>query len=266
MRLSGSARAEKSSLDDEAGGMSVLDLPELALECILERLPPAGLCSMAGVCTSLREREWQRHLASRKDLGSCKQGKPKWFMRPLSMFWPSSWSTPKAVPINNSKQRSSPPVNSIMSWYLALETGKFWFPAQVFNRENGDVGFMLSCYDASLSYDPGTDAFQVRYPSHGRRAIARESGVPWERLRAPPFDTSPHDLHISDCLNDVRPGDHIEIQWRKNKEFPYGWWYGVVGHLKSCDGNENYCRCHNSGEFISSFLPSNFHLKLHVIA
>ncbi|KAB5520547.1 hypothetical protein DKX38_024866 [Salix brachista] len=271
MRLSASARAEKSSLDDEAGGMSVLDLPELALECILERLPPAGLCSMAGVCTSLRERcvsdhlwekhmkqkwgrvigpaayrEWQRHLASRKDLGSCKQGKPKWFMRLLSMFWPSSWSTPKADPINNSKQRSSPPVNSIMSWYLALETGKFRFPAQVFNRENGDVGFMLSCYDASLSYDPGTDAFQVRYPSHGRRAIATESGVPWERLRAPPFDTSPHDLHISDCLNDVRPGDHIEIQWRKHKEFPYGWWYGVVGHLKSCDGNENYCRCHNS--------------------
>uniref|UniRef100_A0A803R538 Uncharacterized protein n=1 Tax=Cannabis sativa TaxID=3483 RepID=A0A803R538_CANSA len=27
-----------------------------------------------------------------------------------------------------------------------------------------------------------------------------------------------------------------------------GWWYGVVGHLESCDGNENYCRCHDSGE------------------
>ncbi|KAF9665766.1 hypothetical protein SADUNF_Sadunf16G0157900 [Salix dunnii] len=284
MRFSASARAEKSSLDDEAGGMSVLDLPELALECILERLPPAGLCSMAGVCTSLRDRcvshlwekhmkqkwgrvigpaayrEWQWHLASRKDLGSCKQGKPKWIMRLLSMFWPSSWSTPKADPINNSKQRSSLPVNSIMSWYLALETGKFWFPAQVFNRENGHVGFMLSCYDASVSYDPGTDAFQVRYPPHGRRAIATESGVSWERLRAPPFDTSPHDLHISDCLNDVSPGDHIEIQWRRNEEFPYGWWYGVVGHLNSCDGNENYCQCHISGEFISSFLPRTFHI------
>ncbi|KAG6789562.1 hypothetical protein POTOM_005667 [Populus tomentosa] len=173
MSLSSSAKAEKSSLDGEAGGMSILDLPELALECILERLPPTGLCSMAGVCTSLRE-------------------------------------IPKADPINNSKQRSSLPVNLIMSWYLALETGKFWFPAQVFNRENGHVRFMLSCYDANLSYDPGTDTFQVRYPPHGRRAIVTESGVPWERLRAPPFDTSPHDLHISDCLNDLRPGDHIE--------------------------------------------------------
>ena len=62
----------------------------------------------------------------------------------------------------------------------------------------------------------------LRYPPHGRRAIATESGVPWERLRAPPFDTSPHDLYISDCLNDLRPRDHIEIQWRRNKEFPYG--------------------------------------------
>jgi len=29
-----------------------------------------------------------------------------------------------------------------------------------------------------------------------------------------------------------------------------GWWYGIVGHLESCDGNENYCRCHNSGELM----------------
>lgn len=49
-----------------------------------------------------------------------------------------------------------------------------------------------------------------------------EEGVQWDRLRAPPVDTPAHDLHISDCLNDLRPGDHIEIQWRRSKEFPYG--------------------------------------------
>ena len=38
----------------------------------------------------------------------------------------------------------------------------------------------------------------------------------------PPIDNPPHDLHVSDCLDDLRPGDHIEIQWRRNKEFPYG--------------------------------------------
>lgn len=61
-----------------------------------------------------------------------------------------------------------------------------------------------------------------RYPPHGRKVVAIEHGVPWERLRAPPNDTTPHDLHISDCLNELHPGDNIEIQWRRNKEFPYG--------------------------------------------
>ncbi|KAF9593708.1 hypothetical protein IFM89_024646 [Coptis chinensis] len=28
----------------------------------------------------------------------------------------------------------------------------------------------------------------------------------------------------------ITSGDHVEIQWRGNKELPYGWWYGVVGH------------------------------------
>lgn len=64
--------------------------------------------------------------------------------------------------------------------------------------------------------------FVCRYPPHGRRAMAIETGVTWDRLRVPPLDTSPHDLYISDCLTELCPGDHIEIQWRRNKEFPYG--------------------------------------------
>lgn len=38
----------------------------------------------------------------------------------------------------------------------------------------------------------------------------------------PPIDSCSHVIHISDCLDDLRPGDHVEIQWRRNKEFPYG--------------------------------------------
>lgn len=265
-RKSFSSRVENVEANSE---MSVLDLPELALECILERLPPEGLCSMASVCSSLREkctrkylwerhmkekwgrvigpaayREWQWHIASRNDSNFFNQAKQRGLMTYLSQFWPIS-----LVRSNSSssfKKKFYPPIDSIMSWYLALESGKFWFPAQVYNRENGHVGFMLSCYDAELSYDPRTDTFQARYPPHGRRAVAIETGVTWDRLRAPPLDTSPHDLYISDCLTKLCPGDHIEIQWRRNKEFPYGWWYGVVGHLETCDGNEYYCRCHDS--------------------
>jgi hypothetical protein len=46
--------------------------------------------------------------------------------------------------------------------------------------------------------------------------------VQWNRVRAPPVSTPAQDLHASDCLEELRPGDHFEIQWRKNKDFPYG--------------------------------------------
>ncbi|KAA8544640.1 hypothetical protein F0562_022652 [Nyssa sinensis] len=264
--------------------MSVLDLPDLVLECIIERLPPDGLFSMAGVCSSLRDkcisdhlwerhmkqkwgrligpaayREWRWHIASRKDSDFLETVRGRGLIRSFSLLWPLSLLRSS---LDNSRKKSSVvPVDSIMSWYLALETGKFWFPAQVYNREEGHVGFMLSCYDAELSYNPRTDTFQAswygflccRYPPHGRRAVGEEKGVTWDRLRAPPVDTSPHDLYISNCLNELRPGDHIEIQWRRNKEFPYGWWYGIVGHLELCGGNDDYCRCHDADTIVLEF-------------
>ncbi|ONK63628.1 uncharacterized protein A4U43_C07F17240 [Asparagus officinalis] len=258
---------------EESMEMSVLDLPDLALECILGKLSPSGLCNMACVCSSLRDlcrddylwgrhmrekwgrvigqsvkREWEWFLASRKESsGACVERqsakKPKRWIRSLSHVWPLSWIKMRLVEGGN-RVRSPLPNNSIMSWYLSLESGKFWFPAQVYNREHGHVGFMLSCYDAELSYDCRTDTFQARYPPHGRRTVVIEDGVQWDRIRAPPVDTPAHDLHISDCLHDLRPGNHIEIQWRRNKEFPYGWWYGIVGHMEPCDGSEHFCHCH----------------------
>ncbi|KAK4789231.1 hypothetical protein SAY86_020550 [Trapa natans] len=258
-------------VDDE---MSVLDLPELALECILERLPPRGLFSMAGVCSSLRKKcvsdyLWERHMkqkwgrligpaayrvwkwctATRSDCKVFKQVNNQRGLIKLLNFLPFTWIKSKL----GDSERVFQPKDSIMSWYLSLETGKLWFPAQVYNRENGHVGFMMSCYDAELSYDSRTDTFQARYPPHGRRAVVIESGVEWDRLRTPPVDIHPRDLHISDCLSDLRPGDHIEIQWRRNKEFPYGWWYGVVGHLESCHGSGSYCLCHSSDTVVLQF-------------
>ncbi|CAK9138808.1 unnamed protein product [Ilex paraguariensis] len=276
MSIKKAALASKVENVELNGDMSLLDLPELVLECILERLPPDGLCRMAGVCSSLRERcmsdylwekhmkqkwggiidsaafrEWQFHVASRKDLSFFEQGNQRGLMGYLYKLWPLSLVRSNFE--NNSTRKNSLPVDSIMHWYLALEAGKFWFPAQVYNRENGHVGFMLSCYDAKLNYDPHTGTFEARYPPHGRRSVALESGVTWDRIRAPPVGTSPHDLHISDCLNELCPGDHIEIQWRRNKEFPYGWWYGVIGHLGSCDGNHSHCRCHESDMVVLEF-------------
>ncbi|CAN0905346.1 F-box protein At2g32560 [Linum grandiflorum] len=282
--ITNTAAGEEEKEEENEEMLSVLDLPELALDCILERLSPAGLCNMAAVCSSLKERctsdylwrrhmnqkwgrligdaahrEWKWYQASRKDFGRCtKPGKPKGLFSSIVSSFP--WiklNNHNLIDQQSDNQRRSSSVHvvgdSAMSWYLALESGKFWFPAQVYNRENGHVGFMLSCYDADLSYDSRTDTFQARYPPHGRRPVAIETGVNWERLRAPPVNTSPHDLHVSDCLNQLSPGDHIEIQWRRNKEFPYGWWYGVVAHLESCDGDHHYCRCLNSENVVLEF-------------
>lgn len=259
---------------EEERVISLLDLPELTLECVFERLSPAGLCSMAGVCSSLRERctsehlwerhlkqkwgkvigdrayrEWQCHVASTNGPNLADRNKKKGFFEFLLHAKPFSWIMPKTE--KNTKGRTNLPADSVMTWYLSLESGKFWFPAQVYNRENGHIGFMLSCYDAHLSYDSRTNTFQARYSPHGRRTI--EENIEWDRLRAAPIDTPPFELHASDCLHDLKPGDHIEIQWRRNKDFPYGWWYGLVGHLEPCDRNETHCRCLCSDTIVLEF-------------
>ncbi|KAF5747931.1 F-box family protein isoform 2 [Tripterygium wilfordii] len=107
---------------EEERVISLLDWPDLALECVLERLLPAGLCSMAGVCSSLRDRcrsdhlwekpmkqkwgkligdaayrEWQWHLASTKRprpalLG---QNKQKGLLSFVQRIFPLSWIRPR---------------------------------------------------------------------------------------------------------------------------------------------------------------------------
>ncbi|XP_062023237.1 F-box protein At2g26850-like isoform X2 [Rosa rugosa] len=251
MAESSSSRLVVENVDQEqqAGHVSLLDLPDLTLECILERLSPSGLCNMAGVCTSMRDRctsdhfwkkhmkqkwgkligaaayrEWElQHMAiARRRNSESDQTKKKSVLDSLFGFLPfCSWVIrPKSQSCRaKSTGATTFSVDSIMSLYLSLERGDFWFPAQVYNRENGNVGFMLSCYDAQLSYDSGTDTFQARYSPYGRRT--NEEHIPWDRLRATPVDTPSHMLHVSDCLHDLKPGDHIEIQWRRSKEFPY---------------------------------------------
>ncbi|KAG7018144.1 F-box protein, partial [Cucurbita argyrosperma subsp. argyrosperma] len=235
-------KSTKLESSDEKKGTSLLDLPNLALESILDRLSPSDLCKMANVCTHLRNacedeylwekrmnqkwgnlignsacKQWHLHIAHKRRsklstpsqnrglLSSCFGGLSK-FMRPTSEI--------------KGKIKRSLPIDSKKAWYQSLESGKLWLPAQVFNRESGHAGFMLSCYDAQISYDSQTDMFKARYPPHGRRAI--EENIAWNRVRAPPVDTPPHVLHVSDCLADLKPGDHVEIQWRKSKEFSYG--------------------------------------------
>ncbi|KAL6614310.1 hypothetical protein ACP70R_036580 [Stipagrostis hirtigluma subsp. patula] len=277
-----------------AAGLPLLDLPELALDRVLEELSPASLAAMACVCAALRDRcpsdaLWERHLrrkwgrvlgaAARKEweaelaargtrAGPERPGRRRSWVDSLACAWPFSWigcrwlksdAAPALAPATVAAEPApapaptAPAADTVAAWYRALECGEFWFPAQVYNREDGHVGFVLSCYDAHLRYDRRTDTFTARYPPHGRKPAKEEDGVQWSRIRAPPVSTPPHDLHVSDCLEELRPGDHFEIQWRKNKDFPYGWWYGVVGHQESCNANEHLCRCHEEDMIVLEF-------------
>lgn len=161
-KMSMKKRSPSSKVDnfDEATTEEIclLDLPELVLDSILERLPPDGLCSMAGVCGGLRDRctsdrlwerhmkrkwgqvigpaahrEWQWHMVSRKESG-LERSQRRGLMRSLSRLWPFSLMRSN-FDTTAKEMKSSLPIDSIMTWYLALESGKFWFPAQVYNRE-----------------------------------------------------------------------------------------------------------------------------------
>lgn len=144
---------------EEKDRVSLLDLPELVLECILERLSPSGLCNMASVCTSLRNRcrsdylwekhlkhkwgrvigdaanrEWLRHVSSRNyRLNLSNGGKQIGLFWSLLNVWPF-WCT-RNEEISKERQFFSSSIGSFMAWYFSLESGKFWFPAQVYNRE-----------------------------------------------------------------------------------------------------------------------------------
>jgi hypothetical protein len=161
--------AEDAAATAGGGETSVLDLPELAIDCILEKLRPAELRSMAAVCRSMRERcrgdhlwerhmtnrwgrvlgraardEWRTHLASASEsraAGGGGGGKRRRWLAALSCVCPVvSWMRPRA-----DGGKSSAPVldDSIMSWYLSVESGKFWFPAQVYNREVPSHVFLI---------------------------------------------------------------------------------------------------------------------------
>ncbi|KAF7819126.1 F-box protein [Senna tora] len=248
--------------------ISLLDLPEPALDCILECFSPAQLCILAQVCSSLKVRcrndhlwekhikrkwgrvigdsayqEWKWHIAIRENENTIGQQVQNGSLGSLSGFWPllciGSFLENCRLPGNSLSE------SSMMAWYISLEKGKFWFPAQVFRSG----GLMLYCYDAIVSYDSQTDKFKARYRYSGWRMI--EENIEWDRLRAAPAQ-NPHVRHLFNGLSDLKPGDHVEVQWRSNRELPYDWWYAVIGHLESCE-QDNRCHCDLSDMLVIEF-------------
>ena len=159
MSFKNNSLVSKEENEEEEGKVSLLDLPDLPLECILGHLSPAELCSVATVCTYLRDtsrsdhlwkkhmerkwgkvfgdaacRQWKCHVASKtREKISNQQNQKGIFAFLHGDFRPLVWI--KAKSEKGTQSSSSFPEDSVMALYLSLESGKFWFPAQVYNRE-----------------------------------------------------------------------------------------------------------------------------------
>lgn len=155
-------RKNKKKNPDDENKMSLLDLPDLTLDCILEKLSPSELCVMTCVCSELRDKcgsdhlwekhvekrwgrvmgdaaikEWKSHVATlmscfRNSNRSSRNNTRQWRSRLAANLKPFSWLKTNHGCHNRG---SSSAIDSVMYWYSTLENGKFWFPAQVYNRE-----------------------------------------------------------------------------------------------------------------------------------
>ncbi|RDX72098.1 F-box protein, partial [Mucuna pruriens] len=263
--------ASKLEKQEDCKVFCLLDLPEWTLDCILECLSPLDLCRVAQVSTCLRDRTrsdalWEKHIKQKwgRLLGDVAHQEWQWHTTKIntqsllllqhgqsgscgsfSGVWPflsfHSYLDNFIDFISLFKNCSK------MTLYICLETGRFWFPVQVFKNANQNQ----FCYDAIVSYDSKSDTFQARSPTGGWRMI--EGNTEWDRLRLSPVETSPRAFYMSNCMNDLKPGDQIEIQMRRRKDSPYDWWYAVIGHLETCDEDVNHCHCQCSDMLVVEF-------------
>ncbi|KAL9331481.1 hypothetical protein ACSQ67_001091 [Phaseolus vulgaris] len=254
---------------EPGGSISLLHFPEPILECILKLLSPKELVGMTEVCTCLRDRcrsdplwevhikqkwggvigdvafkEWQWHITTTKEKQINQldeQINQKGSLGSFNGTWPMLYL--RSYVEDCSHLNSSLSNSFMMSLYFSLENGKFWFPAQVYRG--------VFVRDALVRYDSKSDNFQARQQSGGWHIMG--NNIQWDNLRAPPVDSPACVRYVCDCLQELKPGDHIEIQRRFRREIPYDWCYAVIGHLESCNENENFCSCHHSDTLILEF-------------
>ena len=138
--------------------ISLLSLPESTLDNILKRLSPIELIRMSEVCTTLRDRcrsddlwdnhikqkwgrvigdvaykEWQWHVTAAKEEGNLlyqminQNGSLGTFSGAWPMLCLGSYLRDSRHILSSSLSNSF-----MMALYISLESGKFWFPAQVY--------------------------------------------------------------------------------------------------------------------------------------
>lgn len=149
----------KGKEEEKESKISLLDLPETAMECILECFSPTELCILSQVCSSLKVRcrsdhLWEKHIKRKwgKVIGDAASQEWKWHIAIRERENNNNTSSQENVEngslgsfsgvwpillIGSFLENCRLPGNSLseypmMAWYISLEKGKFWFPAQVY--------------------------------------------------------------------------------------------------------------------------------------
>jgi len=103
----------------------------------------------------------------------------------------------------------------------------FSFRLDIFDREHGSSIFRLSAYAADVRYQK--KGYFASYEADSRYGVI-EAAIPGNRLR-PSVSVNSH--LISDILVETfEVGEFVEVQWRYNRSWPFGWWLGVVNSIE----------------------------------
>jgi len=153
---------------EPGGNVSLFNLQEPVLDCILKLLSPMGLIRMPEVCTFFRDRcgsdplwevhmkkkwggvigdvaykEWQRHITKAKEKGINQSNQHNIQNGSVGSFrgnWPMLYLRSY---LEDCRHLNSSLVNSfMMTLYFSLENGNFWFPAQTFTV-NPSISFFF---------------------------------------------------------------------------------------------------------------------------
>lgn len=134
--------------------ISLLDLPEPTLDCILKHLSPVELCIISQVCSSLRNRcnnddlweerikrkwgrvigdvaykEWGYHITTAKEENP-ERVDQNGSLGSFTGDWPNLCLGSYLE--NYGQLRGSLSNHFMKALYLSLESGRFWFPSQLY--------------------------------------------------------------------------------------------------------------------------------------
>jgi len=141
--------------------------------------------------------------------------------------------------------------------YIDALLGRTGCTLEVFHRHK-KLGFAMSAMPARVSYDACRNCYVARYfsasevppetipaseehrlrfcPEAARPSLLQPKGLPstWSKAAGELCDTYPNKVLAG--IDGLRAGSSIELQWKMQRDSPFGWWYGHLEQLEPIGG------------------------------